>query len=317
MGPLPLDHGLEIIISPLGSVPKPGSSKRRTIVDSSFPLGNGVNDSIPKNIYRDQYRKVELPTIDDIVAGIRRAKNRFPGHKLLGYKLDLSKYYRYITTCPRDWPVQCIKWRGNVYMDTVWSFGLRSAVQAAQRTSSAVKWIFRNEGLADIIDFVRELFSLSDIVTNEQIFEWIGEEEIWNYIDDFIGICPEFLAKHRWEKLQALVVQLGLVPSATPGHLVQPTECFIGLGIEFNLSINLRRIPDNKLEKAKMLLSDWKCKSDASRLEIQQLLGVLNHMSGCILPGRLFVSRMLADLREAYKVEPKKVQLSPGCNEDA
>ena len=145
VGPLPSDHGLNIIVSPLGSVPKPGSSKRRTIVDSSFPPGHGVNDSIPKNIYRDKYLKVELPTVDDIVAGIRRVKLRFPGQKLLGYKLDLSKYYRYITTCPRDWPVQCIKWKGNIYMDTVWSFGLRSAVQAAQRTSSAVNWIFKKE----------------------------------------------------------------------------------------------------------------------------------------------------------------------------
>ena len=34
--------------------------------------------------------------IEDIVAGIRRTKKRFPGQKLLGYKLDLSKYYRYI-----------------------------------------------------------------------------------------------------------------------------------------------------------------------------------------------------------------------------
>ena len=91
VGPLPPAHGLDITVSPLGSVHKPGSSKRRTIVDSSFPHGHGVNDSIPKNMYRDKYNKVELPTINDIVAGIRRAKQRFPGHKLLGYKLDLSK----------------------------------------------------------------------------------------------------------------------------------------------------------------------------------------------------------------------------------
>ena len=60
VGPLPADHNLDIIISPIGSVPKPGSIKRRTIVDSSFPPGHGVNDSIPKNMYRDKFIKVEL-----------------------------------------------------------------------------------------------------------------------------------------------------------------------------------------------------------------------------------------------------------------
>ena len=60
------------------------------------------------------------------------------------------------------------------------------------------------------------------------------------------------------------------------------------------------------------MVNDWKVKSSASRLELQQLLGILNLMSGCIISGRLFVSRMLSDLREAYKVEPKRVQLSQG-----
>ena len=45
-----------------------------------------MNDAIPKNMYRDKYMKVELLTGDDIVAGIRRVKLRFPGYKLLGYK---------------------------------------------------------------------------------------------------------------------------------------------------------------------------------------------------------------------------------------
>ena len=54
VGLLPNDHKLDVIISPIGSVPKPGSSKRRTIVDSSFPPGHGVNDAIPKNMYREK-----------------------------------------------------------------------------------------------------------------------------------------------------------------------------------------------------------------------------------------------------------------------
>ena len=146
-------------------------------MDSSFPPGHGVNDAITKHMFRGKFTKVELPTIDDIVAGIRRAKLRFPGQKLLGYKLDLSKY---ITTCPRDWPVQCIKWKGKIYMDSVWSLGLRSAVQAAQRTSSAVKWIFQEETLEDRIRLIREALGIPDSYTDNQILDWVEKDEIWN-----------------------------------------------------------------------------------------------------------------------------------------
>ena len=31
------------------------------------------------------------------------------------------------------------------------------------------------------------------------------------------------------------------------------------------------------------MVNDWKVKSSASRLELQQLLGILNLMSGCII----------------------------------
>ena len=101
-GPIPDNTGLNIVISPLATVPKPGSDNRRVIVDSSFPPGHGVNDAIPKNIYRGEYVKIKLPTVPDIVDGIRRTKCKYPGKKVKGFKCDLSRYYRFIPTCPRD-----------------------------------------------------------------------------------------------------------------------------------------------------------------------------------------------------------------------
>ena len=77
-GPIPEDCGLNLVISPIATVPKP-PDKRRVIVDSSFPPGHGVNDAIPKNLYRGNYVKVKLPTVEDIVSGIRRVKKQYPG----------------------------------------------------------------------------------------------------------------------------------------------------------------------------------------------------------------------------------------------
>ena len=310
-GPLPDDSGLDIIISPLATVPK-GPGTRRIIVDSSFPPGHGINDSIPKNIYRGQYVKVKLPTVENIVSAIRRVKKRYPGRVIKGFKCDKSRYYRNIPTCPRDWPKQCIKWKGKVYLDKAWSFGIRSAVQAAQRTSDAINWCYCNQEHSGHAPLIREALGIPDQYTDEDIEQWEDPEELFNYIDDYIGIQVDFLADTQWERLQNIIQLLGFPLSNTAGHLVPPSECFKGLGIEFNIPLNLVRIPQDKLDAGKQLILQWETKEEASKTEIQQILGILHHFSGCIKPGRLFVNRMQMDLRAAYKVSPKKIQLSNG-----
>ena len=145
---------------------------------------------------------------------------------------------------------------------------------------------------------------------------WEDPPELYNYIDDYIGISVDFLADLQWTRLQNLVKSFGFPLSKTPGHLVEPTECFKAVGIEFNLPLNLVRIPPNKLAEGKKLIVEWENKEEATKNEIQRMLGLLHHFSGCIKPGRLFVSRMLQDLRAAYKASPRKVKLSDGFKRD-
>merc|ERR1719319_1904127 len=196
-GPLPDDCGVDLIISPIGTVPKP-PNKRRVIVDSSFPHGHGVNDAIPKNIYRGNYVKVKLPTVEDIVLAIRRVKSKYPGHAVKGFKVDKARYYRNIPTCPRDWPKQCIKWKGKVYLDKAWSFGIRSAVQSAQRISDSVNWCYCLQEHGGHAPFIREALNLPDSYTDEEIEKWEDPEHLFNYIDDYIGISVDFLADLQW-----------------------------------------------------------------------------------------------------------------------
>ena len=317
-GPIPDNTGLNIVISPLATVPKPGSDNRRVIVDSSFPPGHGVNDAIPKNIYRGEYVKIKLPTVPDIVDGIRRTKCKYPGKKVKGFKCDLSRYYRFIPTCPRDWPKQCIRWRGKTYIDKAWSFGIRTAVQSAQRNTNAVNYCYATQECSGHASLIREALAIPENYSDEDIERWAVEnpEELFNYIDDLIGISPDFLADLQWTRLQELLKHLGFKLSTTPGHLVPPSECFTALGIEFNIPVNLVRIPINKLEKGAELLNQWHGKEYASKHELQVLLGTLNHFSGCIKKGRLFVSRMLTDLREAYRSDSKYIKLSEGFKKD-
>ena len=60
--------------SPLNSVPKKDSDKRRVILDLSFPRGRSVNDGIQADSYLGQYGKLTFPSIDDLVKIIHRKR---------------------------------------------------------------------------------------------------------------------------------------------------------------------------------------------------------------------------------------------------
>ena len=76
------------------------------------------------------------------------------------------------------------------------------------------------------------------------------------------------------------------------------------------------RMPRSKLDKVLGLVRKWEEKVNASKRELQELLGYLHHVSCAIRPGRLFVSRMLQDLRLSYRVAPHPVSLSEGFMRD-
>ena len=57
----------ELVCSPLQTVPKRGSSKRRVVMDLSFPHGSSVNDGIPQDTYLGEHFTLRLPGIDRLV----------------------------------------------------------------------------------------------------------------------------------------------------------------------------------------------------------------------------------------------------------
>ena len=312
VGPLPDNLPFPVYVSPLGTVEKPGSTTvRRVIVDSSYPKGRGLNSFIPKHFYRDRFVKIKLPNIDSIIQMVRNAKTKYPGCKLKAFKVDLDAYYRYINTNPGDAPYQCIVWRGQLYTDLSWSFGLSSAVQAAQRQSEALAWMYRTQvqpapGQDNTGKICRCLQKCS-----------CGDNEMCSYIDDFLSIVPEEQAQYLWDFFtKELVEKSGLKLSKTAGHLCPPADVIVGLGIEFDLVQNEARIPQEKLAKVGKLVSRWCVFKFANRKQLQELLGYLHHVSQCVRVGRLMVSRMLSELRAAYKTEPRQIQLSPGFRKD-
>ena len=312
VGPLPQTLPFPVYCSPLGSVEKPGSSTvRRIIVDSSHPRGKGLNSFIPKHFYRGYVVRTKLPNIDAIVQMVRRAKANHPNAKLLGFKVDLDAYYRYLNTNPGDSPFQCVVWKDDLYLDLSWSFGLSSAVQAAQRQSEALSWFYRTQVPPSPCE--ENKGRNCNCLQKCQC----GDNEMCAYIDDFLSIVPEENSEYLWDYFTRNVVEKsGLQLSKTLGHLCPPSDVFTGLGIVFDLVKNEARIPEEKLEKIEMLVQRWSHFRLANRKQLQELLGYLNHVSQCVRVGRLMVSRMLADLRAAYKTDPVQICLSDGFQKD-
>ena len=90
-----------LICSPLQTVPKRGSTKRRVVMNLSFHPSCSVNSGIPHDSYLDEHYKLRLPGIDRLCQFILHH-----GRGCLLYKLDLRQAYRdyrQLTIDPKDY----------------------------------------------------------------------------------------------------------------------------------------------------------------------------------------------------------------------
>ena len=135
-------------ISPLNSVPKKETGKRRVVVDLSFPEGFSVNDGIKSDEFLGQYDKLRFPNIDDLIKIIHKK-----GPACLLFKRDLSRAYRQLLA-----DFGCVHLLGywysdNYFFDLVLPMGLRSSARFCQMVSSAVTYMYNNLGF-DAVNYI-------------------------------------------------------------------------------------------------------------------------------------------------------------------
>ena len=125
-------------ISPLSTRPKKGSEDRRIILDLSFPIGQSVNDGIPKDSYLGFMAKLSFPKVDDFAFRIHSL-----GEGCMMFKIDLSRYFRQLPLDPGDYSLIGYIINGQIYFDKVLPMGMRSAPYIAQRVTNAIAYIHR------------------------------------------------------------------------------------------------------------------------------------------------------------------------------
>ena len=174
-------------------------------------------------------------------------------------------------------------------------FGLKHSGFQGQRITSTVTWIHRLMGLE---------------TDQEEYYNSL------NYSDD-IGGCEatKERAVAAYTSLENLFSELGLRESESKAY--PPSTCMPYLGVEFDTHAMVMRVPSEKLEEIREELSLWVRKTTASRKSLQQLLGRLFWISRCIQFSRVFMSRLLNQLKSMHGLaDHKKVKLSQDCKDD-
>ena len=253
-------------ISRFGVIPKHHKPNSwRLIIDLSHPQGYSVNDGIPSSLCSIKYI-----TIDDAINQILSL-----GKGTMMAKIDIKSAFRLLPVHPADRHLLMMNWNNSIYIDLCIPFGLRSAPKLFNVAADLLQWIAEHNGVTPLL----------------------------HYLDDFLTLGPpdSEVCHHNLTTLKHLCHTLG-VPLALE-KVEGPATSLPFLGIILDSERMEVRLPADKLDRIKGLLTTWLDKKKATKREILSLVGLLQHAAKVVRCGRSFVSRMYATAARVQELE--------------
>lgn len=244
----------DMFISPLSTIPKPGSTKHRLIFNLSYPPGASVNDNILEGMKTVQYCSVHE-------VGQRLVWKY--GSSAWMAKVDLADAYRIVPIRCEDWKFLGMLIDGLYYFDRMLPMGAASSCQLFQRISDGLKAMVLKTQPPDV--------------------------DIFNYLDDFLFVAG---ARHACDQavseFESMCARIG-VPIATHKTVrACKTITFLGLGIDASRLALF--IPESKRVQGQLKLEQFLSK-DVRRVKCwQSMAGSLNHLAQVATAGRIFLS---------------------------
>lgn len=244
-----------LIVSPIGLVPKKTPGEFRMIHHLSYPPGESINDYIDPALCTVQYTSFDqaIKMIQDL------------GQHCKLFKSDIKSAYRLIPIKPSDFELLGFRYNDKFYFDKALPFGASVSCITFERFSRFLEFC---------------------ITFN---FE---SGKLIHYLDDFLGGDTSMDSCNRALQIfRGTMSELGvpLAEDKTEG----PTESLVFLGLELDSSKMVVRIPTTKItevvEKIKNILSHKK----STLKEIQSLIGSLNFCCRAIAIGRPFIRRLI------------------------
>ena len=234
----------------------------RVIVDLCWPLGAGVNQFLPDDLFDFMEFQLNYPTIDHIVNNI----NEIHPAALLS-KVALQRVFRNLRTDALDYKILGLMWWNQTFIDISLAFRFKQGASVCQLTTDSVMYLM-----------------------------WTQHHWVANYLDNIIGVPPSEV-HNAFLALTNLLESLGL--PINHKKVEEPHYEIICLGITINACSGLLTIPDNKMRKIKCLIAHWLTQKSATRHQLQKLVGNLLYIHCCVKPAMLFTNRILQTFHQA------------------
>ena len=120
-----------LYVNRFGVIPKGhNTGKWRLITDLSYPPGQSINDGIDPALCSLSYASVDQ---------VAKVVVEF-GKGALMAKIDIESAYRLVPVHHHDHPLQEMEWQGNLYVDPMLPFGLRSAPKIFNAVADGLEW---------------------------------------------------------------------------------------------------------------------------------------------------------------------------------
>ena len=238
--------------SSVGLVPK-RDGKFRLIHHLSFPNESSVNDGIP-----EVYRQVSYQTLDQAISLIQKL-----GRGALIAKADIKDAFRLLPVREEDHHLLGLSINGVIFYDKYLPTGISSACQTFERFSSAIHWLLEHK---------------------------YKVEHCVHILDDFMFFATMGICNRALDLLLSFseVINLSIKHSKT----ILPTTVTTLFGIKVDTVLGEVRLPIDKFEKLKCLISSACACEKLQVKEFQSLLGHLNFACLVVIPGRASMHRL-------------------------
>ena len=206
--------------------------------------------------------------VDDVVQQVLSL-----GRGTLFAKIDIESAFRNVPVHPHDRHLLGMQWDGQLYVDTVLPFGLRSSPKIFNCIADALQWIAKQRGIS-YLD---------------------------HYLDDFITAgAPECEECSQNLSILTDTCDILCLPMAIDKQ-EGPTTCIIFLGIELDTEKLELRLPHHKLLRLKSLLQRWAHFRSVKKRDLESLVGQLHDASIVVRSGRNFIRRLINALKSSHK----------------
>ena len=184
----------------------------------------------------------------------------------------MLRVHHQIPVHPDDRSLLGMRWQGQLYCDATLPFGLRSAPIIFSAVADALEWVVK----------VR------------------GGTHIFHYVDDFVFVGPPRSPKcsRDLQLFMDTCSELGI--NKTEG----PSTCLTILGIEIDTMAMELRLPQAKLARLAETVRSWRGKRSGKRRELESLVGLLQHASQVVRPGRIFLRHLYSLLASTSAFKP-------------